>query len=127
MKFNKEERLEIGRVIHESGLSNFFAGIVLDISEETARRYRILYERSQGIEHNSGNQDKVNDDAKIILDSDSEEPKSSNHKYMEMTKEELIEELMKSKVREVRLKKGYMVKGVGAEKKYITPVNKSSK
>ena len=51
MKYNKEERLEVGRKIHESGLSNLNAGIMFGISEESARRYRILYEKSQGIEH----------------------------------------------------------------------------
>ena len=47
MKYSKEERLEVGRKIHESGLSNLNAGQVFGISEENARRYRIMYEKSQ--------------------------------------------------------------------------------
>ena len=33
-----------------------------------------------------------------------------------MTKEELIKELMKSRISEARLKKGYEMKGVGADR-----------
>ncbi|MEE0740830.1 MAG: IS3 family transposase [Emergencia sp.] len=53
MKYSKEERIEIGRKIHKSGLSNLKAGELFALSEESARRYRILYEQSQGIEHSS--------------------------------------------------------------------------
>ena len=51
MKYTKEERLDIGRQIHESGLSDLKASKLFDICEESARRYRILYEQSEGIEH----------------------------------------------------------------------------
>ena len=44
-----------------------------------------------------------------------------------MTREELIEELMKAKIREARLKKGYLVKGVGADKEYILLDSKNTK
>ena len=44
-----------------------------------------------------------------------------------MTKEQLIAELMKSQIREARLKKGYMVKGVGADKEYVLFDNKNIK
>ena len=47
--------------------------------------------------------------------------------YENMSKEQLIQELMKSKVREARLKKGYMVKGVGANKEFVPLNNKSIK
>ncbi len=36
--------------------------------------------------------------------------------YESMTKEELMKELIKSRIREARLKKGYEVKGVGADR-----------
>ena len=42
-----------------------------------------------------------------------------------MTKEELIQELMEARIREERLKKGYMVKGVGAEKEFVRLDNKN--
>ena len=42
-------------------------------------------------------------------------------------REELIRELVLSKINEERAKKGYEVKGVGAEKKYIKYVSKNIK
>ena len=39
--------------------------------------------------------------------------------YESMTREELIQELVLAKINEARAKKGYEVKGVGAEKEYI--------
>lgn len=46
---------------------------------------------------------------------------------MNMSKEELLKELMKVKVREARLKKGYIVKGVGAHKEFVLLNNKNIK
>lgn len=125
MKYTKEERLEVGRKIHESGLSNLTAGHIFGISEESARRYRIMYEKSQGIERTprQSHTAPINTEALITPG----EPLSGSDDYSSMTKEELIEELMKSKIREARLKKGYLVKGVGAEKEYILLDSKSTK
>jgi len=47
--------------------------------------------------------------------------------YEAMTKEELIQELVRSKIREARLKKGYEVKGDGREKVFIPLSNKNTK
>ena len=40
-----------------------------------------------------------------------------------MTKEELVFELVKAKIAEARLKKGYVVKGDGLKKEYIALEN----
>ena len=125
MKYSKEERLEVGRKIHESGLSNLNAGIMFGISEESARRYRILYEQSQGIKHDSSRAHKCPVDTAALITPG--EPMSSSDDYSSMTREELIEELMKSKIREARLKKGYLVKGFGADKEYILLDSKNTK
>ena len=125
MKYSKEERLEVGRKIHESGLSNLNAGIMFGISEESARRYRILYEQSQGIKHDSSRAHKCPVDTAALITPG--EPMSSSDDYSSMTREELIAELMKSKIREARLKKGYLVKGVGADKEYILLDSKNTK
>ena len=125
MKYSKEERLEVGRKIHESGLSNLNAGIMFGISEESARRYRILYEQSQGIKHDSSRAHKCPVDTAALITPG--EPMSSSDDYSSMTREELIEELMKSKIREARLKKGYLVKGVGADKEYLLLDSKNTK
>ena len=125
MKYSKEERIEVGRKIYESGLSNLKAAELFEISEESARRYKILYEQSQGIEHSRSNVHKspVNTAALITPG----EPISSSQDYSTMTREELIEEIMKARIRESRLKKGYLVKGVGAEKEYILLDSKNTK
>ncbi len=103
MKYSKEERIELGRKIHESGLSNLKAGKLFALSEESARRYRILYEQWQGIEHTSSYGRK---EEKITVSPITPgEPLSSSEDYSSMSKEELIEELIKSKIREARLKK----------------------
>ena len=47
--------------------------------------------------------------------------------YESMTKEELIKELVRARIREERLKKGYEVKGVGAEKVFIPLSSKNTK
>lgn len=125
MKYTKEERLEVGRKIHESGLSNLNAGQVFGISEESARRYRIMYEKSQGIERAPRQSHSIHINTEALITPG--EPLSSSDDYSSMTREELIEELMKSKIREARLKKGYLVKGVGVEKEYILLDNKSTK
>ena len=47
--------------------------------------------------------------------------------YMAMSKEELINELILSKANELRAKKGYEVKGVGANKEFVPLNNKNLK
>ena len=123
MKYTKEERLELGCKIYHSGLSNLKAAKQFGISEESARRYRILYEESQGLEHRIGKRKKESDDPVVSISPIKKYPEE----YSSMSKEELLEELMQSKIREARLKKGYMVKGVGADKEYILLGNKNTK
>ena len=47
--------------------------------------------------------------------------------YMSMSKEELINELILAKANELRAKKGYEVKGTGANKEFIPLNSKNSK
>jgi transposase len=47
--------------------------------------------------------------------------------YESMTKEELIRELVKARINEARLKKGYEVKGDGAEKVFVPFGSKNTK
>ena len=66
----------------------------------------------------------------IIRDEETPEPVKTEpalEEYESMTKEELILELVRSKIREARLKKGYEVKGDGAEKVFIPLSSKSTK
>ena len=115
MKYTKQERLEIGRKIHESGLSSLKAASIFGISEESARRYRIMYEESIGVNHKLEKAATQSDVRAVYGD------------YSSMSKDELIEELMKARVREARLKKGYRVKGDGADKEYFLLDSKNTK
>ena len=51
----------------------------------------------------------------------------SLREYEAMSKEELIKELVKAKITEARLKKGYWVEGGGAKKEYIRFESKNTK
>ena len=119
MKYTKEERIEIGRKIYEAKISSLSASFEFGISEESARRYRLMYEESAGIVHTT----------RKIHESSPLNPKVNDFatEYESMSKEELIKELMKARIREERLKKGYMVKGDGATAEYILLDSKNTK
>ena len=138
MKYRKrslEECIEIGHKIYESDLTFREAAKVYGVSHETAHRYQLLYEENAGLDHfkyknksTSSNIEKSKESSKN--DSVSRKRSSKKSIYLEyenMTKEELIQEIMKSKVTEARLKKGYRVKGAGAEKEFILLSNKNTK
>ena len=124
-KYSKEERLEIGRKIYESGMSFVEAGLVYGFSDETARRYQLAYEQYSGVEHHAGS--KLSSKPSAQVEASNAEPLEEASEFESMSKEQLIQELMKSKIREARLKKGYIVKGVGAEKEFILLSNKNTK
>ena len=54
-------------------------------------------------------------------------PPAKLEDYETMSKEELINELVHAKINEARLKKGYEVKGVGAQKEFVPLDSKSTK
>lgn len=117
MPLTLEERIAIGKAIYESRLTHLAAGKIYGISEETARRYKILYEQSVGIPHLTHETKPSSTPVEDLFPED----------FKSMSKEELISELMKSKINEARLKKGYMVKGDGANKEYFLLDNKNTK
>ena len=117
MKYTQDQRIAIGKEIFETGISNLDAARKYGIAEESARRYRLLYEASAGIEHITDKSHKSSKPSGLFLKED----------YESMSKDELIKELMQSKINEARLKKGYMVKGDGADKEYFLLDNKNTK
>lgn len=82
------------------------------------RRYR----EREGLPVRVGRQ-KVCSDSVIRRSSEA----ADMEEYNAMSKEELIRELVISKINEARLKKGYMVKGEGANKEYIPLDSKNTK
>ena len=113
MRYTKEERLEIGRKVYEGIMTRYEAAEAYGISDDTARDYMRMYRDSNSLPpKSSGN----SSDSYVYRPADSHLDISD---YEAMTKKELIIELIKAKVAEARLKKGYEVKGDGRTKEYI--------
>lgn len=111
MGYTREERLNIGRQIYNNEISRGDAAIKYKISEGTARDYMRLYRDVNGLPPKNRIQ---KDENTVRINTYSSEPDLSE--YESMTKEELIKELVKSRISEARLKKGYEVKGDGADR-----------
>ena len=94
------------------------------ISKSLAAKYATDYRRENGLPVRTSTPPTPETKA-IML-------KSSNDSfhledYQSMTKDQLIEELIKSKINEARAKKGYEVKGDGQNKEFISLSSKNSK
>ncbi len=111
MGYTREERLNIGKQIYNNEISKSDAAIKYKISEGTARDYMRLYRDVNDLPPKNRIQ---KEDTTVKISAYSSQPSLSE--YESMTKEELIKELVKSKINEARLKKGYEVKGDGAAK-----------
>ena len=117
MKHTREERLEIGRQLYNKELTIPQAMKSYGIARATADRCLTDFKRANGIPIKS---------RATGLSSAANTP-SDIETYMSMSKEELINELILAKANELRAKKGYEVKGVGANKEFIPLNNKNSK
>lgn len=117
MKYTQEQRLDIGHklFIHELTIAD--AMNLYKIGRSTAEKYLTDYKRANGL--------KVSPSAKTSILSSTQSPDIET--YMSMSKEELINELILAKANELRAKKGYEVKGVGANKEFISLNNKNTK
>ena len=111
MGYTREERLDIGKRIYNNERNKSDAAIKYKISEGTARDYMRLYRDVNGLPPKNRIQ---KDGGTVKISTHSSEPDLSE--YESMTKDELIQELVKSRISEARLKKGYEVKGDGAAK-----------
>jgi transposase len=106
MKYTQEERLDIGRRIYEGEMSRYQAAEVYGISDQTARDYMRLYRDANQLPAKRG--------TKAAIKAPSFQNAPANMEELEsMTKEQLIQELVKARIAEARLKKGYEVKGDG--------------
>lgn len=120
MKYTKEQRMEIGRQIYEGELTTAMAADKYDINLYTARDYLRLYKASINVAIPKQYQKSTHQD-------DTLKDKLTVDDYQAMSKDELIDELIKSKINEARAKKGYMVKGDGPNKEFIPISKKNSK
>lgn len=116
MKYTKSERLVIGRRIYEGKLTKEAAAEAYGINVYTARDYLRQYKASIG--------------ASVTQKPDLERSRPvdlTTPDYEHMSREQLLDELIKSKINEARAKKGYMVKGDGANKEFILLSKTNSK
>ena len=106
MKYTKDERLDIGRRIYGGEISRYQAAELYGISAHTARDYMRLYRDAERLPPKQA--------AKCTVASESFRTAPASMEELEsMTKEQLIHELVKARITEARLKKGYEVKGDG--------------
>jgi transposase len=115
MKYTKEQHLDIGRRIYSGEINRYQAAEIYDISDQTAREYMRLYRNVNHLPPKRGRPASANHSSisKTALESKDLEACQS------MSKEELIQELVKARIAEVRLKKGYEVKGDGSVIRYV--------
>ncbi len=105
MKYTPEERLDIGRRIYDGELSRYEAAAQYGIGEQTARNYMRMYRDANHLPPKRG---------KRAISAPSFKAAPAGMEDLEsMTKEQLIQELVKARITEARLKKGYEVKGDG--------------
>lgn len=116
MKYTKEQRLDIGRRIYYSEISRYEAAEEYGISEQTARNYMRMYRDVNRLPPKHGQRS-------IGALSFKKEPVELDE-LKSMTKEELIQELIKARITEARLKKGYEVKGDGTVILYASKTTK---
>ena len=120
MKYTRDERLDIGRRIYDGEISRFEAAEEYGIGSDTARNYMRVYRAEHHLpaRHVESNADKIKEPV---------HPPAKLEDYESMSKDELINELVRAKITEARLKKGYMVKGAGAQKEFAPLDSKSTK
>lgn len=112
MYYSLKEREDIGKKVFTHQLTKEEAMREYDISITTVINYVKYYMQ----QHNIPVVPKVNDILDIAMPN-----------YQEMSKDELITELMRKDVEIARTKKGYTVKGGGKEKEYVILEDKNSK
>ena len=131
MKYSKEQRIDIGRQVYTHELSRMEASQKYEVSDSSLDVYVSLYKLASGIQTR-------NTRVAVRSKADKTDRKEQKPKegtagtwdidtYRAMTKEELINELIRAKVNEARAKKGYEVRGDGTNKEFISLSRKNSK
>ena len=113
MKYTKEQRLDIGRRIYDGEITKYDAAQQYNISLQTARDYMRLYRNENHLPPKQG----YSSNGGTSIQNPVPEP-NNLEAYKAMSKDELIQELVKARIAEARLKKGYEVKGDGSIIRY---------
>lgn len=116
MKYTKEQRMDIGQRIYDGEISRYEAAEEYGISDQTARDYMRAYRDANHLPPKHGQ--------KSIGAPSFKKAPAELDELKAMTKEELIQEIIKAKITEARLKKGYEVKGDGTVILYASKTTK---
>lgn len=135
MLYTKEQRSEIGRLIYIGELTVNKAASQYGISFFTARcylrEYRILNNLPAKEAHPPSpqvqNTEETNSLNSIVEPVKKEKKRKGYEELVNLSKDELINEVIKARVEEARAKKGYTVKGGGQEKEFIPLKNVNTK
>ena len=114
MKYTKEQRIDIGRQIYENEITRYQAAELYEINEQTARSYMRLYRDINNLPPKRSSRLSSNTTISVSVPANGD----TLEVYESMTKNDLIKELIKSRINEARLKKGYEVKGDGSIVRY---------
>ena len=98
MNYTQEERLDIGRRIYNNEITRYEVAEEYGISDQTARTYMRLYRAANHLPPKNRNRNAHAPTPAATMPADMETLAS-------MTKEELIEEVIKARIAEARLKK----------------------
>lgn len=113
MKYTEEERLDIGRQVYSGEITTYQAMEMYDIGLDSVKRYTRLYRAVNGLPPR-----KRRKSSPDFFPVEKIRTESNLEAYENMSKEELIQELVKARITEARLKKGYEVKGDGTVIQY---------
>ena len=136
MKYTKEQRIAIGRQIYTHELSRREAADKYGVGDASLDTYVSMYKISIGIpttnarvnnRHAAANGKKQTAESVPQTRIKSSADALDIEAYQAMSKDELINELIKAKVNEARAKKGYEVKGDGTNKEYISLNSRNTK
>ena len=121
MKYAEHEREDIGQQIYNGEMTCKQASEVYEVALQSAKRYLKLYRDKYGLPP------KRKKAEERIFQRHTASTANTFEDYENMSKEELIQEIIRAKINEERAKKGYAVKGVGAQKEYIHLGSKNTK
>ncbi|MFV0637235.1 hypothetical protein [Mitsuokella sp. WILCCON 0060] len=115
MKYTKEQRLDIGRRIYDGEITKYEAAKQYGIGPSTARDYMRMYRDENQLASKQG---PMSFREKNLIQQKNKPEPYNLEAYESMSKDELIQELIKARIAEARLKKGYEVKGDGSVIRY---------
>lgn len=125
MHNTREQSLDIGRRFYNGELTVKQAMELLGSSRNLVYYWKNEYLKSVGKQAPKPNNSQSKPISTSIKDEVANEDEIS--RLSSLSKEELIDEVIKAKVGEARAKKGYEVKGGGANKEYVILNNKNTK